>query len=87
MKVNAINSTSFTGKYQLNANQTMPNQETCLKRDALMGFWASYSKDGDKITKTLKDYFNSPEYDSNRYKEVPVTFEIPDNYDSEFENL
>ena len=85
MTINAIDSTSFTGKYQLNANQTMPDQETCLKRDALMGFWASKSKDGDKIHQQLKDFYVSDEYKKDNSKALDVTFEIPDSDDADFE--
>lgn len=85
MTVNAINSTSFTGKYQLNANQAMPNQETCLKRDALMGFWAQSAKDSDKIHQQLKDFYLSDEYKADNNKALNITFEIPDSSDADFE--
>ena len=85
MTMNAIDSTSFTGRYQLNANQAMPNQEACLKRDALMGFWSQKAKDGDKIHQQLTNFYTSDEYKADKNKALNITFEIPDSDDADFE--
>ena len=30
------------GKYQIDANQKMPNNEACLRRDTAVGFWINF---------------------------------------------
>ena len=82
--MNGINAVNFTGKYTVNANQEMKDQETCLKRDALMGFWAANSKDGEKINQQLKDFYVG-EYKTNPNAKLDITFDIPDNKDADFE--
>lgn len=82
MSIDAVN---FTGKYQVNANQQLPNQETCLKRDALMGFWSEKSKDGDKIQKDLKDFYTTT-YNQDKTAPLNITFDIPDSEDKNFED-
>ena len=85
MSISAINSNlNFTGKYQVNANQEMSSQDNCLKRDALMGFWATKSKDGDKIQQQLKDFYTGP-YNENKTAPLNITFEIADSEDKDFE--
>ena len=75
---------SFAGKYQLNANQTMKDQDTCLKRDALLGFWATNAKDGDKITQQMKDFYTGA-YEKDKTAALDIVLEIPDAQDADFE--
>jgi hypothetical protein len=82
MSIDAVN---FTGKYQVNANQQLSNQETCLKRDALMGFWSAKSKDGEAIHKQLTDFYQGDVYKANKSAPLDITFNIPDSEDKNFE--
>ena len=60
MKCNAINSNlNFAGKYRLDANQTMPNQDACLKRDYMLGVACGYAYNGDEVSKNLADFWAS----------------------------
>lgn len=86
MSISAINSNiNFTGKYQVNANQDMKDQDTCLNRDALMGFWAGKSKDGEAIHKQLTDFYTGNVYKENKSAPLDITFDIPDSEDKNFE--
>ena len=75
---------SFAGKYQLNANQEMKDQDTCLKRDALMGFWSTKAKDGDKIAQQMKDFYTG-DYEKDKGAKLDIVLEIPDDQDAYFE--
>ena len=85
MKCNGISSNLyFAGKYQLNANQTMPNQDACLKRDFLLGVACGYAQNGDEISKKLADFYNGA-YNADKYAPCNVVFEIPDKMNDTFE--
>lgn len=87
MTVGSINSLqSFTGKYQLNANQEMPNQDACLKRDALIGFWSTQAKDGGAVADQLKNFYTSDAYKKDPNAKLDITLEIADDKDKEFED-
>lgn len=75
---------SFAGKYQINANQTMKDQETCLKRDSLIGFWTTKAKDGDKIQQQLKDFYTGP-YEKDKTAALDIVLDIPDAENANFE--
>ena len=75
---------NFTGRYEVNANQTMPTKDACLKRDASIGFWAQRSKDGEKIHSQLKDFYTG-DYKTNPSKPLNIVFDIPDSEDKNFE--
>lgn len=75
---------SFAGKYQLNANQTMKDQETCLKRDALLGFWTTNAKDGEKVAKQMKDFYTG-DYEKDKTAKLDIVLEIPNEQDADFE--
>lgn len=85
MSIKAIGSTpNFTGKYSLNANQQMDTAEACLKRDALMGFWAVRAKNGEKVQNKLIDFYKG-DYETNKTKELNIKFNLPDSMDKDFE--
>ena len=77
---------NFTGRYEVNANQTMPTKGACLKRDAAIGFWAQKSKDGEKIHSQLKDFFMG-DYKINPSKSLNIVFDIPNSEDKNFEEI
>ncbi len=86
MTVGSVNSVqSFTGKYQLNANQQMSNLDECLKRDALIGFWSTQAKDGGSVADGLQEFYKSERYKNNPNVKLDITLELPDNRDAEFE--
>ncbi len=82
--MNEVSSLNFTGKYTLNANQSMPSQEACLKRDSLIGFWTTKAKDGDKVYEKLKNFFQT-DYNKNPNAKLDIILEIPDAEDKNFE--
>ncbi len=86
MKCNGINQNlNFAGKYQLNANQTMPSQEACLKRDYMLGVACGYAQNGDEISKKLANFYNGV-YNIDKNAPFDVVFEIPDNMNATFED-
>ena len=84
MNLNSISSQSFAGKYSLNANQAMPNQDACLKRDTLLGFWTQNAKNGDKVYKQLSDFYMNG-YNKNPNAPLNIVLDIPDSEDKNFE--
>ena len=84
MSLNAMSSLNFTGKYSMNANQTMPSQDACLKRDNLVGFWTTKAKDGEKVYKQLKDFYLN-DYNKNPNAKLDIVLELPDAEDKNFE--
>lgn len=76
---------SFSGKYQLNANQEMPSQEDCLKRDYMLGVACGYALNGDSVSKELANFYNG-KYNIDKFAPCNVVFDIPDNMDSTFED-
>ncbi len=82
--MNEVSSLNFTGRYALNANQAMPNQETCLKRDSLVGFWTTKAKDGEKVYGQLKDFYQN-EYNKNPNAKLDIVLELPNTEDKNFE--
>ena len=85
MTVNNVSGISFAGKYQINANQNMPSQEACLKRDALVGFWTGKAKNGEEIQKQLKDFYTGNEYAKDPNKKLDIVLELDDADNAEFE--
>ncbi len=85
MKCNAINSNlNFAGKYRLDANQTMPNQDACLKRDYMLGVACGYAYNGDEVSKNLADFYKGA-YNKDKYAPCNVVFNIPDDKNALFE--
>ncbi len=85
MKCNEINSNlNFAGKYQLNANQAMPNQDACLKRDYMLGVACGYAYNGEEVSKKLADFYNGL-YNKDKSAPFNVVFNIPENQEAMFE--
>ena len=85
MKCNEINSNlNFAGKYQLNANQAMPNQDACLKRDYMLGVACGYAYNGEEVSKKLADFYNGL-YNKDKSAPCDVVFNIPKNQEVMFE--
>lgn len=82
--MNEVSSLNFTGRYTLNANQAMPNQEACLKRDSLVGFWTTKAKDGEKVYEQLKDFYQN-DYNKNPNAKLDIVLELPNAEDKNFE--
>jgi len=85
MLANSVSGVSFAGKYQLNANQNMPDKEACLKRDAVIGFWTAKAKNGEEVQKQLKDFYTSSEYEKDPNKNLDIVLELDDADSTEFE--
>ena len=87
MNVSAVtqNSTAFSGKYQLNANQEMPNKEACLKRDTMIGVWSAKAKNGDEVAKQLTDFYNTT-YNTDAKAPCNINLVLTDAYDANFED-
>ncbi len=84
MNSNVNSVLSFAGKYSLNANQTMSNQNTCLLRDTLIGAWTTKAKDGDKIHEQLKNFYLN-DYNKNPKAPLNIILDIPNADDKNFE--
>lgn len=75
---------SFSGRYQLNANQNMKNGEACLKRDYFIGVIAEQSKNSEEVMKKLKDFYSGP-YNNNQNAPCEIVLELPNAVDNKFE--
>ncbi len=83
--MNGINSNlNFAGKYRLNANQTMPDEEACLKRDYMLGTACSYAKNGQKAAKQLENFYKDM-YKKNPSAPCNLELDFPDDMDAIFE--
>ena len=49
MNLNGVSSVGFNGKYKLDANQKMPNNDACYMRDMTVGFWTAQAKNRDTV--------------------------------------
>ena len=79
-----ISSVNFQGKYQINANQTMPTKEACLKRDFAVGFWINQADNSTELQSKFKDFI-AGEYKEDVIKPCDLTFELDDKYNHDFE--
>ena len=79
-----VSPVNFRGKYQVDANQKMPNSEACLKRDFAVGFWINQANNADKLQKEFKDFIEG-EYNEDVTKPCNLTFEFDDKFDHDFE--
>lgn len=79
-----VSPVSFKSKYQINANQELPSQEACLKRDFAVGFWINAAENGNKLQSEFKNFING-EYKNDVTKPCNLTFELDDKYDHDFE--
>ena len=79
-----VSPVNFRGKYQINANQTMPTKEACLKRDFAVGFWINNAENSNELQSKFKNFIES-DYDENKTKPCILTFEFDNKYDHDFE--
>lgn len=84
MNLNGVSSVGFNGKYKLDANQKMPNNDACYMRDMTVGFWTAQAKNRDTVEKQLKDFYMGP-YEKDKTAPCNVVLELPDHHDKEFE--
>ena len=84
MNFNVTSPMSFSGKYKLNANQKMPNNDACYMRDMAVGFWTSQAKNGNAVQKQLEDFYMG-DYEKDKTAPCDVVLELSDNQDKEFE--
>ena len=84
MILNNCSSTSFNGKYQIDANQKMQDKDACLKRDYTVGFWAQKANNSDAIQKQFKNFVLG-EYEKNPEAPCNLTIDINDEYNKDFE--
>lgn len=87
MNVSAVtqNSTAFSGKYQLNANQEMPNKDACLIRDTMIGAWCAKAQNGEATVKQLQDFLNTT-YKTDPKAPCNIDLVISDADDANFED-
>ena len=85
MNIAAVNSPSFSGTYQLNANQEMPTKEACLKRDAMIGAWSTKAQNGDEVAKQLTDFYTN-DYEKNKTAPCNINLVLTDTDDANFED-
>ena len=83
---NINNNSNFTGVYQLNANQPMPDQNSAVRRDMALGYWTQLANNGNTIYDELESFFNG-EYNSNPDKELNIQLDLPDNKNKDFEEM
>lgn len=81
MGIDALN---FCGKYELNANQKMPDQKACLMRDYMLGATCSYARNGEVVSQKLADFYNG-QYNKDKSAPCNIVFDIPSNLDAQFE--
>ena len=75
---------NFRGKYQIDANQNMPTQEACLKRDFAVGFWINQAKNGAELQTKFRDFIQG-DYSNDVNKPCKLTFELDDKMNQDFE--
>lgn len=79
-----VSPVNFRGKYQIDANQKMPNGEACLKRDCAVGFWINFANNGPEIQNKFKNFIDG-EYKDDVTKPCKLTFELDDKFNHDFE--
>lgn len=79
-----VSPVSFHGKYQIDANQKMPNNEACLRRDTAVGFWINFAENGKEVKDEFVDFI-AGEFNEGEHKSCPLTLELDDKYDHDFE--
>lgn len=79
-----VSPVNFRGTYQIDANQKMDSKEACLKRDFTVGFWINQAKNGNELQNTFKTFIES-EYKKDVTKPCPLTFELDDKFNHDFE--
>jgi hypothetical protein len=86
MEIRNLQSPQFTGKYTLDANQTMPSKRDCLVRDSFIGAMGSIAKNSQEIQAKL-DAFYAPEgaYSKNVFAPCNLTFDLKDSDNKFFE--
>lgn len=85
ISANLNTSQAFRGTYQLNANQTMPNQDACLLRDTLIGAWSAKASNGEDVIKQLHDFYTK-DYEKNKTAPLNIELKLPDADNANFED-
>ncbi len=85
VRFNSI-SPNFAGKYILNANQTMPNEDFAKRRDLAVGAFISKAKNNEELSKIMGDFYGNGYY-KDKTQSVEITLDLPDKYNSFFEKI
>ena len=83
----AISGISFAGRYELNANQPLPERKNVPKRDAVIGLFTQIADRGDKIYNDMEYFYKSEKYKRNPHARLDIVLDIPDINDTQFEEI
>lgn len=89
MNTNISNlSQSFSGKYQIDANQKMENAEKCLNRDKAVGVVLGLNEnDVNKASLKKLNKFMNGEYKTNPTAPCKIDIVVDDKFDKDFEKI
>lgn len=89
MNTNISNlSQSFSGKYQIDANQKMETPEKCLNRDKAVGIVLGLNEnDVNKASLKKLNKFMTGKYKTNPTAPCKIDILVDDKYDKDFEKI